>query len=215
MIPIKIESPLDVARFSPADKLVAEALLKEATALGRKLERLGMLFGQMSPDGQEEFIRAFPASSRQFWKRIQLVARGELYPSLATKTGRAAQYLAKLPIEDQRRYETELIPVAITDERGRQDVLNMDVEDMSGHLLAQVFAGSGDRRRIRDIAEQRAWVADQVRKRQATEEREAGAVRIERARWIVERGKVYPTPAGVEKGFTRSDLGRMIADLRS
>lgn len=204
-----------MATFTAADKLVAEALLKEATALGRKLERLGHLFAQLSPEGQEEFIRAFPASSRQFWRRIQLVARGELYPSLATKTGRAAQYLAKLPIDEQRRYETELIPVAIVDDRGRQDTLNMDVEDMSGALLDQVFAGSGNRRRIRDVAEQRAWMAEQARKRQAREEREAGAVRIERSRWIVERGKVYPTPAGMEKGFTRADLGRMIADLRA
>lgn len=215
MTPTITQPQIDLDVFTPEDRILAQELLKEGATVAKRIAKMGQLLVAMSPTGRDEFIAQFPPSSRQFWRRVHAVGEGRLYPTLATKIGRAAEYLGKLPLEEQARCEVELIPVAIVDERGRQDILRMDVEAMSSEIRAQVFHAVGPTVRLRSIDEQRAWLAEKARKAHAKEEREEAGVRIDRPDWTAEKGKIWPKASLMDKGITRQMLGRMLADLRA
>lgn len=203
-----------IATLPVEDRVIAEQLIREMSGIANKVAKMGRLICSMSDKGQEEFIGAFPASDQALWRRVQKVGRGEMAPALATKQGVAARFLAKLPVEEQARYIRELIPVAITDGRGRQDTILMDVDDMSTAIRRQVFRAHGTAAEVRDIPAQRAYLAEQDRKSRVAEEKVERAHRIERSEWTVEDGKIFPNPILIEKGITRLKLAKMLADLR-
>lgn len=169
---------------------------------------------ELSPETQQKVVDATAGGFKDFWARLTRVGLGQLHPQLAMGTSHAAKMLAHLPLEQQQYYLEHLIPVAITNDKGRQDEMMMAPESMTQEIKNQVFEFKRPSTvKVRSIAEQRAWLLEQKRKEKAKEERQDGMTRIERAGWTLEGGRIFIKPEKLEKGLTKAEVARMLRDF--
>ena len=95
---------------------------------------------------------------RGVWDRLEQVGAGELHPRLVTAQGLSARYLSRLPIAQQDKYLTNRFDVAV----GEDDVLKVDLNEMTTEYRRQVFdTTSPSHIKVRTIAQQRAWLAQE------------------------------------------------------
>jgi len=109
-----------------------------------------------TPEAVAEIIGLPPA----FVRNLERVARKHLLPELVWGESAGVRRLAKLPVEEQRRYMTQ--PVLVILENG--DELLCGVDNLTPALCRQVFDGA----RVRNAGEQRAWLETETRKRRVT-----------------------------------------------
>lgn len=189
-----------------------EIILTDLNSAHAKIQKAARKWVTLSEETRDQVIAATPSGMRAIWEKLEAVGNGELHPRLVTADGIAARYLSRLPLKEQEKHLDELIEVAVIHNRS-PDVMRIDVEAMSSFQRQQVFDVKGSSVRIRTIAEQRAWLAEQKRKEQAREER-AETTRIDRpGRWKVENGRVYVAPEKIESGLTKRDVAGMLRDL--
>jgi len=94
--------------------------------------------------------------STQYIGNFERVGRKRVLPQLAMGDATGHKYLARLPIEEQRRWIVEPIPVAKAD--GGEMLVH--INDFNLALAMQVFVQN----RMRSIPEQRAWLEANVRR---------------------------------------------------
>ncbi|NDE15362.1 hypothetical protein EBZ80_10570 [bacterium] len=191
------------------DRERAARILTAMTAVAKKVVEIGRDLAAMNEANAEAFIEQFPASARRLLRNCLRVGRGEMVPELVLKTDHAASMLAKLPIDQQKRWTSELIPVLV-ERDGKDDVLPMDVLDMGLDVRRQVFGPDG----VRDIAAQKAWKLQEERRRRQREEDDSHRDVLTRpGRWTIKAGKCFLDPAKVETGLTRRDAMQIQRDL--
>lgn len=215
---LSLAVPVDASEFSPADLASLDGILRDLKGAQDKIAAAARKWVALDAGLRRRVIEATPPSVRDIWDRLDRVGSGSLHPLLATAQGLAARYLGRLPLQEQEHYLRERIPVAIV-ANGALDVLAVDVQAMSSAQRMQVFAAAGGSLKVRDVAEQRAWLA--AKERDAAEKaardlaREVGSAVIERkGRWTVRGGRAYVDAAKVEHGLTQRDAVELLRDLQ-
>lgn len=194
------------------ERKAVEVILTDLNRAHNAIAKAARKWLTLSEDTRDQVIEATPQGMRDIWLKLDRVGSGTLHPRLVTSSGLASRYLSKLPIEEQERYLSELIEVAIR-RGGRADILRVDVENMSSLQRQQVFAVTGNTVKVRSIAEQKAWLADREQK-EREKDAHAETTRIDRpGRWTVEKGRVFISPEKIEVGLTKRDVAAILRDL--
>ena len=107
---------------------------------------------EKNPDWPEEVESACKFITSHAVRRFALIGL-KFIPELAIDECSGAKRLRKLPLETQRKYYTEQLPVLI-DNRGNWDCLNVDIHNLTTEQAEQVFADD----HVRTDAEQRAFI---------------------------------------------------------
>lgn len=211
----ELDSPASyvLATLPEADRAIAEKIISRISAIAEDIAEVGKMLCEMSDKGREELMEAFPAATRDIFRRIHRVGQGQLAPRAVFIRGRAGELISRLPVAEQERVIEERIPVVTVHPSGQKDEFLGDPAVMSTQQLKQVFRSTGEQTAIRTPAEQLAWIDEQAR-RQAEREKAKPATYIERPDYVVEKGKVFPKPHTCEDGFTVRQLRKMLADLR-
>jgi len=84
-------------------------------------------------------------------RKLEKLGRGQLLPELLVPTRPGLARLAKMPIDVQRRYLHQPVPLLVQGPSGMDELL-VRVADLQGHQLDQVFDVDG----VRDLGAQRA-----------------------------------------------------------
>lgn len=107
------------------------------------------------PDAIDRIIEVSPMLTKGILRSLERIGRDELMPELLLRNGLAYAKLRELPIQLQRKYVKEPVPLMIQTANG-PDTLNVTVDALSPQQVRQVFSSDG----VRSLAEQRAWLAD-------------------------------------------------------
>ncbi len=198
--------------LSKPGREIADQLLRGLDDITRKTARLGALLVEMSDEDRAIFMAGFPSQYREIWKNLHRVGLGEMHPRLVTASGRAAQALRKLPFAEQEQYLVELIPVVIGD--GPRAVKHFDIENLPADLMSQVFAQGGSIARVRSVADQRTWRAQNAAKKDAAEAKRETTEINRPGKWAVRHGKVFIAVKWVQSGLTREMIENMLKDLK-
>ena len=206
---------LDLRGVSQEDLATVSEILREIKGATERVVKAARRWVEMPEEVRERVVRGSPATLRDVWHRLERIGMGQMHPLLWGSYGHNANLLARLPLQDQERYLAEKIPVAVVSSNGRPDIQRIALEDLGATLRLQVFKSAGRTVQVRTVAEQRAWLAEQQRRRELEEERDTGITRIDRpGRWKVEKNRVWVDPAKLETGLTLKDLAQMMRDLK-
>lgn len=188
-------------------------ILRDMQASVDRLAKAARKWVELPEKARARIVEQTNPSFREFWTRLEKVGNGVLHPQLATVGGTAARLLGKLPLDDQDRYLREMLPVVIHKGRG-WDVRLVDVGALSEDQRKQVFKLSSDGAvTVREVEAQKVWLADRAAKRVLENAAGAALTRVDRAGWMVEKGRLWVKPSLVENGITRKQLEKMLADL--
>jgi len=206
---------LDLRGVSAEDREVVASILTDLAGAADKIRRAGERWVRLDEAVRDKVMTSVPGHYRPFLERLQRVGDGSLHPQLYSASGRGVTRLEKLPMEEQHRYLTELIPVAVGKDGG--DTKRVDVAAMDGAMQRQVFERvEGNRWRVRTVQEQRAWLRDDKAKQAAKKLTEAHMTKITRVgRYVLEKGRIFPDASKVKEGFTRADVVQMLKDLQA
>lgn len=214
-----VSAPLVLESLTAREQELIDDILRDLKSSFDRFAAAGRKWVGLDEKLKGKIVAATPPAQRDIWDRLERVGLGTLHPQLVPVRGLAARYLGRLPIADQGRYLAERIPVAITID-GKPDVLAIDVSAMTARQRMQVFhVGTGGALRVREIAEQRAWLADRERverekERAATERARLRGREIHRAgKWDVRSGKVFFDPEYAKAGLSRKDVKQLLKDL--
>jgi|DEB0MinimDraft_6_1074348.scaffolds.fasta_scaffold06586_4 hypothetical protein len=148
----------------------------------------------LSPESRLK-IRQMSPQLEDTWDRLDAVGRGDLHPRLVAAPGKTAALMRKMPIDMQTHYLVNKFEVAL--EGG--DSMMVDLKNMTLDYKRQVldFDRNAGTVRVRSLAEQRAWLAQQERDRKAKEARQnqmkkeerPGLYRIEKKRGFIDPEK--------------------------
>ena len=203
----------EITGLSGEHRAALDEILRDLQTSVDRLAKAARRWVELPEKVRARIVEQTNPSFREFWRRLEAVGSGALHPQLATVGGTAARLLGKLPLAEQGRYLSERIPVVVARGRG-WDVRLVDVAEMSEDQRKQVFKLASDGSvTLRTEEGQKQWLAERAAKRLL--ERQAGEAlkRVERAGWIVERGRVFPKPHLVEAGLTPAQLAKMLTDL--
>jgi hypothetical protein len=125
-----------IESWHKAGKIVADLLDRDAEAI-------------------EKICEACPMVTPGILKSLARIGRSELMPERLVRQGIAYAKLRELPISMQKKYIKEPIPVLIQTANG-PDTLNVTIDNLTPKQARQVFSSDG----VRDLAAQRAWIAD-------------------------------------------------------
>ncbi len=204
---------IEVTGLTAEQRTALDEILRDVQSSVDRLARAAKRWVELSPKAREKIVEQTNPSFREFWMRLEAVGAGLLHPQLATVGGTAARLLGRLPLEEQDRYLRELLPVVIHKGRG-WDIRLVDVSALSEEQRKQVFKlTSSGSVTVREVEAQKVWLADRAAKRLAESAAGETVTRVERAGWIVERGRVWVKPGLVESGISRKQLEKMLADL--
>lgn len=204
---------IEVTGLTADQRTALDEILRDVQSSVDRLARAAKRWVELSPKAREKIVEQTNPSFREFWKRLEAVGAGVLHPQLMAVGGTAARLLGRLALEDQDRYLRELMPVVVARGRG-WDIRLVDVAALSEDQRKQVFKLASDGSvAVREPEAQKVWLADRAAKRLAESAGGETVTRVERAGWIVERGKVWVKPALVEGGISRKQLEKMLADL--
>lgn len=198
--------------LSRAGQEIAAQLLRGFEDMTRKAARLGALLLEMSDEDRALFVDGFPAHYRRIWGMLLRVGKGELHPKLVTASGRAAQYLRRLPYAEQELYVVELIPVVTGPDK--RNVKYYDIEGMPPEYIAQVFAQGGGKARVRSIDEQKTWRIQDMKKRVLADEKRESTEINRPNKWAIRHGRAFLAPALVSRGLTVEDVEKLKSDLK-
>lgn len=98
-------------------------------------------------------------ASIQFIRSLERCGRGELLPELVYSGSMGRNSLARLALEDQRRYLKTPVPVVTP----KGSAVLVPVDDLTAPACRQVFIGS----HVRSVAEQREWLKSQKKEEEA------------------------------------------------
>lgn len=204
----EVEGVLSVVKGAEDKKRAAKILAGMGQLTQQGLE-IGRELAAMSEENAVKFISVFPRSARQLLENCLRVGKGELAPELLLKTDRATKALGRLPIVEQRKWATELIPVVLKKDDGF-DVLRMDILDMNDDLRRQVMADD----RIRDEGAQKAYILEAERKQRLKENKGSTMDVLRRpGKWTIRNGRCYLEPEKIEAGLTKADAMKIYRDL--
>jgi hypothetical protein len=188
-------------------------ILADVRGSMERLARAARKWVDLPEKVRAKIISQTAPSFRDFWLRLEKVGSGTLHPQLATVGGLAARLLGRLPLEDQTRYLSELMPVVVAKGRGWDQRL-VDVAVMSEDQRKQVFKMAADGSvTVRDVEAQKVYIAEKAARRLLQNEAMDGLKKIERQGWRVEKGRVWLKEPLMASGINRRQLERMLADL--
>ena len=167
---------------------------------------------RLPEDVREKVREGAPEMWKRFLTKLQRVGEGTLHPQLYALSGTAASTLGKLPVNEQEKWLTERIPVALAD----GDTRRVDVSEMTAEQRRQVFGRDENGEFfVRNLAQQRGWQADEAKAKNAKQAaaKMAGAVITRAGRWRVEAGRLWLDAALFKEGMTRAHLVAMLKDL--
>ena len=104
-----------------------------------------------NPDWPEEVAAKFPFINVATVRRFANIGL-KYIPELAIDCSPGGKYLAKLPLELQRKYYSDPIPTLVYNQ-GNPECLLISLHNLTSNQAAQVFAAD----HIRTEAEQRSW----------------------------------------------------------
>lgn len=113
------------------------------------------------PTAIDKITNEIPQLSRDTLRSLERIGRGTLLPQLLIRSGAGWQRLRMMPVSVQTRFVDSPAEVLITTDKGAESLL-ISVNDMSADQARQVFAYDGT---VRDLGAQRAWLADEAKKR--------------------------------------------------
>lgn len=153
--------PVDVTGLTPTQRETLANILSDVKSSIDKLAKAARAWVELPEGARRKIIDQTNPSLRDFWAKLSAVGNGALHPQLAAVGGRAAALLGKLPIEEQEKYVTELIPVAVVKGRGYDQRL-VDVAEMSEDQRRQVFRVAEGVVAVRDFEQQKHYLAEKV-----------------------------------------------------
>lgn len=107
------------------------------------------------PDAIDRILEVSPMLTKGILRSLERIGRDELLPELLLRNGLVYARLRELPIQLQRRYVKEPVPLMIQTANG-PDTLNVTLDALSPLQARQVFSSDG----VRSLSEQRAWLAE-------------------------------------------------------
>ena len=214
-----VSAPLVLESLTSHERDTLDDILRDLKSSFDRFAAAGRKWVGLDETLKAKIVAATPPAQRDIWDRLERVGLGTLHPQLVPARGLAARYLGRLPIAEQGRYLAERIPVAVTVE-GKADVLRIDVSEMTAAQRMQVFhVGGGGSMRVREIAEQRAWLADRERVEREKERAAAARARARvreihrKGKWDVREGKVFFDPAFAKAGLSVREVRLLLRDL--
>lgn len=131
---------------------------------------------------------------------FERIGRKQLHSDLFLMDVPATPFLARLPYSDQEKYLHEPVELLVGN-NGSADVLKVDIRNLTPEQARQVFAHD----HTRDIAEQRAWLAQQSRK--------AKTVNVTPTNYRIKGDAVEFLLGGNKLRVTRAELLRIAAEM--
>lgn len=169
-----------ITSWLEAGKLVAEEMDKDPSFADRLVEQV-------------------PGLSLETVMRFNSIGKGLVVPELMLQSDSpGARRLLQMPIEIQKKYQSEPLAMLVPAEKGWQ-VLNVDVLNLTAAQVRQVFAG----KRVRSEAAQRAWLEDESTKRRLSESEVNSP-------YVIRGGKLHITENCT---FTRRDLAQILSKM--
>ena len=137
-------------------------------------------------------------------RRFEQIGRREIYPKLLANTGVGFIKLSACSYREQKLYSENPIPLAIQNDDGSMDTLQVLASNMTASQVKQSFA----KNHVRDLSEQRAWLESE-RKRQADKALRDN-VEIQDAAFVIKGHRVI-----FRKGceLTASELAQLLAKV--
>lgn len=166
------------------------------TEAGQKLVRLldaGSTLEELAPE---------IGVGKDILSKFVAIGRGQIHPELMTHTSPAARRLVSCDVSEQRRYLTEPLPLLVLRDQDQTETMQVQLDALTPEQARQVI----DRDHVRDLAEQRAWLEDQLEKRRS--KRRAA---VEDAGDFVIKGHKVVFKKGVS--MTKDDLIKIAARL--
>jgi len=157
--------------------------------------RAGEMYVKMleeDPDVADRIAAQFPDLSPSVLSRFEEIGRKQLHPRLVLLSGVGPRKLRQMPYSQQERYLNEPIDMLVMD-GDTQDVLRVDVRNVSAPVSKQIFAGD----HVRSIPEQRAYI-EAVRQIEAARQSDTDA--LASSPWKI-RGKrlIVSEPCVIDK----------------
>lgn len=135
-----------------------------AFAEGRAaFERAGKLIVDLvdsDPHAYDYIIERAPSMTPQLIRIFEDIGRGHVLPSLAFDSSPAARLMKRFPLPQQRRLESEPIPLVVRKAGGGTDTRLVKLCDMTKDQQSQAIS----RDRLRTEGEQRAILDEQLAK---------------------------------------------------
>lgn len=183
-----------IAALAEAIQTGLNAWVKAGEAVVELVDNHGMSLGEIAAAARSELVT--PHLLGQF----ERVGRRQVLPKLLVAGYPAALPLQKLPFSEQERLMDEKVSLLMVRD-GKQDMMQVGVEDLTKRQCAQVFDKNG----LRSPGAQRAWLEDQITEAEFTEIKKKDA-----AAWQIKNGKLL-VRAGCELG--RHELAVILAQL--
>lgn len=183
-------------------------------AASRNIAKAGKLFAGVSEPQWVKFMESSPSGFRATMERVREVGKGLIIPQLATASGSYVGKLRSFSLEDQERFLSEPVEVAVI-HNGIEDTRMERVPEMEPATIKQVFNHKGKIQgraswEIRTIEEQRQWLDYQAKKTmkntKTTEVKRPG-------RWTVRDGRAFLAAPKIKAGLTLADLEALREDL--
>lgn len=126
-------------------------------------EKAGKLIVELvdsDPHAYDYIVERAPSMTPQLIRIFEDIGRGHVLPSLAFDSSPAARLMKRFPLPQQRRLESEAIPLVVRKAGGGTDVRLVKLCDMTKDQQAQAIS----RDRLRTEGEQRALMDEQLAK---------------------------------------------------
>lgn len=152
------------------------------------------------PEFVEKLVDSVPGLTLETVLRFEAIGRGRVLPELlASGSQPGVRRLLRMPIDLQRRFVKEPVPLLVRASSGGWDTLQVDLRNLTQTQAVQVFGADG----IRSEAAQRAYLEDLATKKQVR--------RVEKeAPYKVKGGKLIVVE---QCTFTRKQLAALLAQM--
>ena len=191
-------------------------IMRHIKGASDQIVRAARKWVELPDDVRDKVIEGTPGTLRSIWDRLDKIGRGTLSPMLYASYGHNHNVLARLPLPEQEKYLTEKISVAIVN-NGRNDIQRIDIDDLGPALRLQVFQiDRTGKASVRSVAQQRAWLVEQERKKHARAKLDAGITKIDRpGRWRIEKNRAFIDPSKLAAGLTLTEILQIAKDLKA